>query len=174
HERQNVRGNGMKFDDFRKVRTIKYTDPYDLHHKSDSPLNDTLRINTYFPDVSKTQPKKSRIRENSFEELMKIKLGHTNISYSMRSVMFKEWVNKDFNFGVNIGRTKDDPYSRNFDVYKYEFDKEIEQLVNEYELKAGRKRYALEEVWEKCEKFHDSTKQCMMKDLSKRNFGKME
>ncbi|GJZ61456.1 hypothetical protein Tco_0617593, partial [Tanacetum coccineum] len=39
------------------------------------------------------------------------------------------------------------------------FDKEIEQLVNEYELKAGRKRYALEEVWGKCEKFHDSTKQ---------------
>ncbi|GJV39262.1 hypothetical protein Tco_1417702 [Tanacetum coccineum] len=27
------------------------------------------------------------------------------------------------------------------------------------ELKAGRKIYALEEVWEKCEKFHDSTKQ---------------
>ncbi|GJT41310.1 RNA-directed DNA polymerase, eukaryota, reverse transcriptase zinc-binding domain protein [Tanacetum coccineum] len=27
------------------------------------------------------------------------------------------------------------------------------------DLKAGRKRYALEEVWEKCEKCHDSTKQ---------------
>ncbi|GJZ28392.1 hypothetical protein Tco_0573039 [Tanacetum coccineum] len=129
HERQNVGGNGMKFDDFLKVRygnkniddvtrerryyeritqnydfkvksqrTTKYTDTYDLHHKSDSPPNDTLHINTYFPDVSKP--------------------------------------------------TKSD-----------EFDKEIEQLVNEYELKAGRKRYALEEVWEKCEKFHDSTKQ---------------
>ncbi|GJR22926.1 phospholipase-like protein [Tanacetum coccineum] len=165
HERQNVGGNGMKFDDFLKIRyrnkniddvtrerryyewvaqnydfkvksqrTTKYTDPYDLYQKSDSPPNDTLRINTYFPDVSKTQPKKSRIRENSFEEWMKIKLGHTNISDSMRSVM-------------------------NFDVYKDEFEKEIEQLLNEYELKAGRKRYALEEVWEKCEKFHDSTKQ---------------
>ncbi|GKE42146.1 hypothetical protein Tco_1469430 [Tanacetum coccineum] len=121
-----------------------YTDPYDLHHKSDSPPNDTLRINTYFPDISQTQPKKSRIRENSYEEWMKIKLGNTNISDSMRCVMFKEWVKEDFNFGVNIGRTKDDPYSRNFDVYKDEFDKEIEMLVNEYELKAGRKRYALE------------------------------
>ncbi|GJY69176.1 hypothetical protein Tco_0472158 [Tanacetum coccineum] len=189
HERQNVRVNGMKIDDFLKVRygnkniddvtreqryyewvahnydfkvksqrTTKYTDPYDLHHKSDSLPNDTLHINTYFPDVSKTQPKESRIRENSFEQWMKIKLGHTNISDSMRCVMFKEWVNKDFNFKVNIGRTKNDPYSRNFDVYKDEFDKEIEQLVNEYELKAGRKRYTLEEVWEKCENFHDSTK----------------
>ncbi|GJU19448.1 zf-CCHC domain-containing protein [Tanacetum coccineum] len=43
-------------------------------------------------------------------------------------------------------------------VYKEEFDDEIKQLENEYELKAGRKRYALEEVWEKREMFHDSTK----------------
>ncbi|GJY64721.1 hypothetical protein Tco_0466181 [Tanacetum coccineum] len=28
----------------------------------------------------------------------------------------------------------------------------------EIKLKAGRKRYALDEVWEKCEKFHDTTK----------------
>ncbi|GJX07324.1 phospholipase-like protein [Tanacetum coccineum] len=151
-----TRGNGMKFDDFLSVRTTKYTNPYDLHHKNDSPPNETLRINTYFPDVSQIQPK-SRIRENSFEEWIKIKLGHTNISDSMRRVMFKEWV-KEY-FGVNIGRTMDDPYSRNFDVYKDEFDKEIEHLVIEYELKVGRKRYALEEVWKKCETFHDSTKQ---------------
>ncbi|GJU42464.1 hypothetical protein Tco_1195421 [Tanacetum coccineum] len=56
---------------------------------------------------------------------MKIKLGHTNISDSIRSGMFKEWEDEDVNFGVNIGRAKDDPYSRNFDVYKDEFDKEI-------------------------------------------------
>ncbi|GJW07479.1 hypothetical protein Tco_1569902 [Tanacetum coccineum] len=94
HKRQNVRGNGIKFDDFLKV-----------------------------------------------------------------SMMFKEWEDEDVNFGVNIGRTKDDPYSRNFDVYKDEFDKEIEQLVNEYELKAGRKRYAIgRKYWEECENFHDSTK----------------
>nr|GEU75530.1 hypothetical protein [Tanacetum cinerariifolium] len=45
-----------------------------------------------------------------------------------------------------------------FDVYDEEFDSEIEHLVNEYELKAGRKKYSLDEVWEKCEKFHDTTK----------------
>nr|GEU52592.1 hypothetical protein [Tanacetum cinerariifolium] len=83
HKRQNVRGNGIKFDDFLKV----------------SPPNDTLRINTYFPDVSKTQPKESHIRKNSFEEWMKIKLGHTNISDSIRSMMFKEWEDEDVNFG---------------------------------------------------------------------------
>nr|GEU76416.1 hypothetical protein [Tanacetum cinerariifolium] len=50
-------------------------------------------------------------------------------------------------------RTRKDPYSRNFYLYKDEFDKEIKQLINEYKLKVGMKRYALEEVWEKCENF---------------------
>ncbi|GKE14629.1 hypothetical protein Tco_1422206 [Tanacetum coccineum] len=89
---------------------------------------------------------------------MKIKLGHTNISNSLRSMMFKEWVKEDFNFEINVGWTKDDPYSRNFDVYKDEFDKEIEQLAKKYKLKAGKKRYALDEVWEKYKIFKDSTK----------------
>ncbi|GJS82523.1 RNA-directed DNA polymerase, eukaryota, reverse transcriptase zinc-binding domain protein [Tanacetum coccineum] len=69
-----------------------------------------------------------------------------------------EWIKENFNFEVDFGRTRDDSYSRRFDVYKEEFDNEIEQLKNEYELKAKRKRYALDEVWEKCEKFHDTTK----------------
>nr|GEU44473.1 reverse transcriptase domain-containing protein [Tanacetum cinerariifolium] len=66
---------------------------------------------------------------------------------------FKEWVKEG-----NFERIRDNPYFRNFEVYKEEFDDEIKQLENEYELKAGRKRYASEEVWDKCEKFHDSTK----------------
>ncbi|GKF76392.1 hypothetical protein Tco_0225836 [Tanacetum coccineum] len=102
---------------------------------------------------------------------MKIKIVHTNISDSIRRIMFKEWVNEGFK--INVGWNKDDPYSRNFDVYKDEFDNKIEQLANEYELKAGRKRYALEEVWEECEKFHDSTNG-MIKDLRKKSYDKME
>ncbi|GJV25101.1 hypothetical protein Tco_1377796 [Tanacetum coccineum] len=169
---KSVRGNGMKFVDFLKVRygnknidditrerryyewvaqnydlninTTKYVDPYDSHHEkshsyvpqNDNIPNDTLRINTYFPDVPQTQLKKPRLRDN----------------------LFKQWVKENFDFEGNFERTKDNPYSRNFKVYKEEFDDEIKQLENEYELKAGRKRYALEEVWEKCEMFHDSTK----------------
>ncbi|GJT33361.1 hypothetical protein Tco_0923780 [Tanacetum coccineum] len=198
HERQNVRGNGMIFANFFKVRygnknindvtrewryyewvaqkydfkvksrrATEYSDPYDFHHeyphsyipqKSDSPSNDTLGINTYFPDVFQTQLKKLRLRDNSFEEWEKIKLGHTNISETIKFEMFKEWIKENFNFEVDFGRTRDDPYSKRFDVYKEEFDNEIEQLVNEYELKARRKRYALDKVWEKYEKFHDTTK----------------
>nr|GEU56891.1 hypothetical protein [Tanacetum cinerariifolium] len=125
---------------------------YDFN-KSDSPSNDTLRINTYFPDIFQTQLKKPRLGDNSFEEWVKIKLGHTNVSETI-----KEWIKDNFNFEVDFRRTRDDPYSRRFDVYKEEFDNEIEQLENEYELIAGRKRHVLDEVWEKCEKFHNTTK----------------
>ncbi|GKC66436.1 phospholipase-like protein [Tanacetum coccineum] len=58
----------------------------------------------------------------------------------------------------NFERIRDNPYFRNFEVYKDEFDNVIKQLENKYKLKAGRKRYTLEEVWEKCKKFQDSTK----------------
>nr|GEU91865.1 hypothetical protein [Tanacetum cinerariifolium] len=98
------------------------------------------------------------IEDNSFEEWVKIKLAHTNVSETIKCEMFKEWIKENFNFENDFGRTQDDLYSRRFDIYKKEFNNETEQLENEYELKAGRKRYALDEVWEKCEKFHDTTK----------------
>ncbi|GKA13082.1 phospholipase-like protein [Tanacetum coccineum] len=68
--------------------------------------------------------------DNSFEEWVKIKLGHTNVSETIKYEIFKEWIKENFDF----------------------------ELENEYELKAGRKRYGLDKVWEKCEKFHDTTK----------------
>ncbi|GKA26985.1 hypothetical protein Tco_0713153 [Tanacetum coccineum] len=66
--------------------------------------------------------------------------------------------------------TKDDPYSRNFDVYKDEFDKKIEQLVNEYELKTGRKIY-WKKYRENVKNFMIQPNNDMMKDLRKRQNG---
>ncbi|GKE83793.1 hypothetical protein Tco_1557535, partial [Tanacetum coccineum] len=43
-----------------------------------------------------------------------------------------------------------------FDVYKEKFDSEIEQLANEYDLKVGMTKYALDDIWEKCERFQDT------------------
>nr|GEU42552.1 putative reverse transcriptase domain-containing protein [Tanacetum cinerariifolium] len=62
-----------------------------------------------------------------------------------------------FDVEVDFGKTWDDPYSRRFDEYKEDFANEIEQLANEYDLGVGRKMYALDDVWEKCENFHDTT-----------------
>nr|GEW37034.1 RNA-directed DNA polymerase, eukaryota, reverse transcriptase zinc-binding domain protein [Tanacetum cinerariifolium] len=64
-----------------------------------------------------------------------------------------------FDVEVDFGKTRDDPYSTRFNEYKEEFDNKIKQLPNEYDLRVGRKRYALDDVWEKCEKFHDTAYQ---------------
>ncbi|GJU32979.1 hypothetical protein Tco_1176568 [Tanacetum coccineum] len=69
----------------------------------------------------------------------------------------KDVVIDSFDVEFHFGKTRDDPYSRRFDEYKEEFANEIKQLTNEYDLRVGRKRYALDDVWEKCEKFHDTT-----------------
>nr|GEY02215.1 hypothetical protein [Tanacetum cinerariifolium] len=55
---------------------------------------------------------------------------------------------------LDFGKTRDDLFSRSFDEYKEVSDNEIEELTNEYDLRVERKRYALDDVWEKCEKFH--------------------
>ncbi|GKB80056.1 phospholipase-like protein, partial [Tanacetum coccineum] len=57
------------------------------------------------------------------------------VSEAIKCEMFKEWVKENFDFEVDFGKTRDDPYSRRFDVYKEKFDSEIEQLANEYDLR---------------------------------------
>nr|GFA73093.1 hypothetical protein [Tanacetum cinerariifolium] len=102
-------------------KATNYADPDDFYHEypypyipqeSDSPPNDTLRIKTYFSDVFQTQIKKLRLRDNSFKEWVKIKLGHANIIDAIKYEMFKEWVKENFNSKVDFGKTRDDPYSR--------------------------------------------------------------
>ncbi|GKA78094.1 phospholipase-like protein [Tanacetum coccineum] len=163
-------------------KATKYADPYDFHHEypdlcipheSDSPPNDTLRINTYFPDVFQTQLKKLHLRDNSFEEWVKIKLEHTNISEAIKYEMFKEWVKENFNFEVVFGKTLDDPYSRRFDVYKEKYNSEIEQLANEYDLRVGMKKYAWMIYGRNVKGFRIPYANGKMKGLRKKNSGKI-
>ncbi|GJV69530.1 phospholipase-like protein [Tanacetum coccineum] len=72
---------------------------------------------------------------------------------SVRNAVHNEWVLDSFDVETDYGKTRDDPYSRRFDEYNEVFDNEIEQLGNEYDLRIGKKGYALDDVWEKCEKF---------------------
>nr|GEV06563.1 RNA-directed DNA polymerase, eukaryota, reverse transcriptase zinc-binding domain protein [Tanacetum cinerariifolium] len=50
-----------------------------------------------------------------------------------------------------------DPYSRSLEEYTTVFDNEIEQLENKYELRIRNKGYILDDLWEKCERFHGGT-----------------
>ncbi|GJU80463.1 hypothetical protein Tco_1282828 [Tanacetum coccineum] len=81
----------------------------------------------------------------------------TDFLKSVSKAVLNEWVLDSFDIKTNYGRTRDDSYSRRFDEYKEVFDSEIEQLENEYDLRIGKKGYDLDNVWEKCEKFHGGT-----------------
>ncbi|GKD25433.1 hypothetical protein Tco_1231647 [Tanacetum coccineum] len=104
-------------------------------------------IKTYFPNFPQTQLRKPWPKDYSFKEWLKIKLGHTYVSKPIRNEVLNEWVKDSFFVEVNFGKTLDGLYSRRFDEYKEKFDNEIEQLANEYDLRVGRKRYALDDVF---------------------------
>ncbi|GKA58271.1 hypothetical protein Tco_0757459, partial [Tanacetum coccineum] len=77
----------------------------------------------------------------------------TLLSKSVRNADFNEWVLDSFDIEADYGRTHDDPYSRKFDEYKKESDNEIEQLANEYDLRIGKKGYALDDGFEEEERW---------------------
>ncbi|GKC40200.1 hypothetical protein Tco_1052584 [Tanacetum coccineum] len=134
-------------------KTLTPREITNLFHREDLILN----IKTYFRNYSQSQPSKPRPRYFSFEEWLKLKLGNTNMSNSVRNVVLNEWVLDSFDIEADYGKTRDDPYSRRFDEYKKAFDNEIGHLGNEYDLRIGKKVYILDDVWEKCEKIHGGT-----------------
>nr|GEY30548.1 RNA-directed DNA polymerase, eukaryota, reverse transcriptase zinc-binding domain protein [Tanacetum cinerariifolium] len=67
----------------------------------------------------------------------------------------RQIVGDSFDVQIDFGKTQGDPYSRRFDEYKEEIENEIKQLAKEYDLR--RKKYAFNDVWEKCKEFHDKS-----------------
>ncbi|GKB35772.1 hypothetical protein Tco_0880714 [Tanacetum coccineum] len=91
----------------------------------------------------------------SFDEWLKVKIGHTNIYDSDREIVFNEWILDSFDVEEEYAKEIGNPYSRRFDEYKRVFDNEVENLSNEYTLRVGKKGYVLDDVWEKCEQYHN-------------------
>ncbi|GJR06227.1 putative reverse transcriptase domain-containing protein [Tanacetum coccineum] len=87
--------------------------------------------------------------------------------------------NKEISLGIDSFDVEADyanmfanPYSRRFDEYKRIFINEVEQLSNEYELKIGKKKYVLDDVWENVNKTTGvQHTHGTMKDMRKKNFG---
>nr|GEV22247.1 hypothetical protein [Tanacetum cinerariifolium] len=86
HERQSVDGNRMIFTELLKVRYGNKT------------INDTTRD-------------RPRPRDYSYEEWLGIKLGHNNVSKSVRNALLNEWILDSFDIKIDYGKTHDDPYS---------------------------------------------------------------
>ncbi|GKC33934.1 hypothetical protein Tco_1046318 [Tanacetum coccineum] len=142
--------------DFEKTPLAEYINPYDPCPELNQPPTDHNTYSYEFPYLPKSPTQKNhRPRDYLFEDWVKPQLGHSCISNIRKCELLRIWVKDSFNIEINIKSSKDDPYSRSFGSYMTYFDQEIKQLGIEYELKAGRKRYALEEVWKTCEEFHD-------------------
>ncbi|GJZ18716.1 phospholipase-like protein [Tanacetum coccineum] len=83
-----------------------------------------------------------------FSDFLKVRYGNKDID---------DTTHKSFDVEIDYGKMRDDPYSRRFDEYKKAFNNEIIQLGNEFDLRIGKKGYALDDVWKKCENFHGDT-----------------
>ncbi|GKA01555.1 hypothetical protein Tco_0674220 [Tanacetum coccineum] len=93
--------------------------------------------------------KKPRPRDYTFKEWVKLKKGHLDISKSVRKNLFRLWVIDQFTEALDPDK---DPLERCLDEYNWVFDKEIEQLADEYEIKILEKGQVLEEIWTKCKR----------------------
>ncbi|GJX40724.1 hypothetical protein Tco_0255714 [Tanacetum coccineum] len=141
--------------------------PLSLEH---SELGDKANIS----ESSKIQLFRPRPCDYSFNERLKVKIGHTNIYDSDREIVFNEWILDSFDVEEEYAKEIGNPYSRRFDEYKRVFDNAIENLSNEYTLRVGKKGYVMDDVWDA----NNTTKKLSilgtMKNLKKKSYGKAE
>ncbi|GJX90727.1 retrovirus-related pol polyprotein from transposon TNT 1-94 [Tanacetum coccineum] len=97
-----------------------------------------------------------RIWDYTIREWMIVKVGHTNVNKSVKKALLKSQVINCFKEALDPDK---DPRERSFDDYKWVFDLEIEQLVDEYELGIGKKGHILDMIWENCKNIQGKAKE---------------
>ncbi|GKD05510.1 hypothetical protein Tco_1180484 [Tanacetum coccineum] len=149
-ERKSMKGGGLSFTYFLLVR-------YEIN-QGDGLVWDNRYAEwcseNYIPGTSTLisiltqEDNKPRPRDYSFKEWVLIKVGHNNISESVKKALLKLWLIDCFKGELGPAN---DPRAKSFDDYKRMFDLEIDQLTDEYELGIGKKGHMLEDIWEYCE-----------------------
>ncbi|GKF35363.1 hypothetical protein Tco_0108563 [Tanacetum coccineum] len=124
-----------------------------------------LSKETDLGESPKSQPIKPHPCDYSFEEWLKVKIGHTNVANFNREKVFNEWVLDSFDIDADYAIKFANPYSRRFDEYRRVFNHEVEQLSNEYILSIGKKGYVLDDVWEKYSFMEGRSFICIAKKL---------
>ncbi|GJW80832.1 zinc finger, CCHC-type containing protein [Tanacetum coccineum] len=119
-----------KFDNDRTLSTTTVSDKYNTYY----PTPPTLQN----PQADECIPKAPNLGESSCLQPIKP---------------------RPYSFDVEEGYAKEigNPYSRRFDEYKRVFSGDVEQLSNEYMLRIRKKGYVQDDVWEKCEQYHEET-----------------
>ncbi|GJU20558.1 phospholipase-like protein [Tanacetum coccineum] len=118
------------------------------------------------------RPRSPRPCNYSFEEWLKIRIGHNNLQESDREFIFNEWILDSYDVKEEYAREIGNPYSRRFNEYNRVFNNEIEHLSNEYILRIGKKGYVLDDVWENVNKTtRKPMKHGMMRDTRRTKYG---
>ncbi|GJT81698.1 BYPASS-related protein [Tanacetum coccineum] len=106
--------------------------------------NPNTPTSRYTKDQENLNP---RPKDYPFMDWLLTKVGHTNVSEPVKKSLLKIGLIDCFQEDV-----VKDLRESSFDDYKWMFDLEIDQLVNEYELGIGNKGHMLEDIWENCRK----------------------
>ncbi|PWA78817.1 hypothetical protein CTI12_AA208360 [Artemisia annua] len=108
--------------------------------------NQHFKINCTNPE------KRPKRRDYWFNEWIAKGFGTTNIDKRTRLKVFVEWMIDSYSDESNESRKYDDPFERSFEQFKLEFEREVLQLLDEYELKIGIKGYMPQDIGEKCDR----------------------
>ncbi|PWA59488.1 BYPASS-related protein [Artemisia annua] len=91
-------------------------------------------------------------RDYSVDEWITKRFGSANIEKETRLKAFVEWMIDSYSDESVKSKEYDDPLERSFERFKLEIEREVLQLLDEYELKIGIKGYVLQDIWEKCKR----------------------
>ncbi|GKE06996.1 hypothetical protein Tco_1399014 [Tanacetum coccineum] len=148
-DRGSIKGGGLSLPEFLLVKyeevqekELIWDNRYEeWYNENSSPNTPTLRFTSIQEDY------KPRPKDYPFKDCLLTKVGHTKVSEPVKKALLKTWLLDCFQEEL-----VKDLRSRSFDVYKWMFDLEVDQLADEYELRIGKKGHMLDDIWENFKK----------------------
>ncbi|GJY93681.1 phospholipase-like protein [Tanacetum coccineum] len=144
-DRGSIKGGGLSLPEF---LLVKYEEVQEKEliwdNRYEEWCNENLSLNTPTSRFTSIQEDyKPRPKDYPFKDCLFTKVGHTKVSKPVKKALLKTWLLDCFQEEL-----VKDLRSRSFDVYKWMFDLEVDQLADEYELGIGKKGQMLDVIWE--------------------------
>ncbi|GJU25919.1 hypothetical protein Tco_1164540 [Tanacetum coccineum] len=148
NERRNIKGKGLSFPDFLLAKYGKIqidTLVWDSRYVEWCDISPSS-------EASSQEPTKPRPKDYTFREWTLIKVGHTDIIEPVKKALLKIRL---INCFQDNSACENNLTHKSFDDYKWEFNLEIDKLVDEYKLGIGKKGHNLDHIWEYCNQVHN-------------------